>query len=43
MAESSFRDRGVVGAAGQRSIACVDLVCTYTGVSAHAGANPWEG
>lgn len=43
MAESSFRDRGVVGAAGQKSIACVDLVCTYTGVSAHAGANPWEG
>ncbi|KNG84717.1 amidohydrolase [Aspergillus nomiae NRRL 13137] len=43
MAQSSFRDRGVIGAAGQRSIACVDLVCTYTGVSAHAGANPWEG
>ncbi|EHA19935.1 hypothetical protein ASPNIDRAFT_178302 [Aspergillus niger ATCC 1015] len=43
MAESSFRDRGVIGAAGQRSVACVDLVCTYTGVSAHAGANPWEG
>ncbi|CAK97021.1 uncharacterized protein An11g08890 [Aspergillus niger] len=38
-----FRDRGVIGAAGQRSVACVDLVCTYTGVSAHAGANPWEG
>ena len=43
MAQSSFRDRAVIGAAGQRSIACVDLVCTYTGVSAHAGANPWEG
>ncbi|KAL4737311.1 major facilitator superfamily domain-containing protein [Aspergillus similis] len=43
MAESSFRDRGAVGAAGQRSIACVDLVCTYAGVSAHAGANPWAG
>lgn len=43
MAESSFCHRGAVGAAGQRSIACVDLVCTYTGVSAHAGANPWDG
>ncbi|KAL5002005.1 major facilitator superfamily domain-containing protein [Aspergillus recurvatus] len=43
MAESSFRDRGVIGAAGHKSIACGDLVCTYTGVAAHAGANPWEG
>ncbi|KAJ0415188.1 major facilitator superfamily domain-containing protein [Aspergillus carlsbadensis] len=43
MSDKSYKKSGTIGASGQRSIACFDLVCTYTGVSAHAGANPWEG
>ncbi|KAL3476568.1 major facilitator superfamily domain-containing protein [Aspergillus californicus] len=43
MSDKSYRRHGAIGAAGQRSIACFDLVCTYTGVSTHAGASPWAG
>lgn len=43
MSDDVFQQKGVVGTGGQTSIACYDLVCTYRGVSAHAGANPWEG
>ncbi|KAL3450814.1 major facilitator superfamily domain-containing protein [Aspergillus insuetus] len=43
MSDKPYKQSGTIGAAGQRSIACFDMICTYTGVSAHAGANPWEG
>ncbi|KAL3484517.1 major facilitator superfamily domain-containing protein [Aspergillus germanicus] len=43
MSDKPYTQSGAIGAAGQRSIACFDLICTYSGVSAHAGANPWEG
>lgn len=43
MADGEFVDQNVIGIAGRSSIACFDIICTYEGVSAHAGANPWEG
>lgn len=43
MSEDLFCSRGAMGAAGQTSIACYDLICVYQGVSAHAGARPWDG
>ena len=43
MSENDFLKQGVVGAAGQTSIANVDLTAEYRGVSAHAGGNPWDG
>lgn len=43
MSDSTYKEKGVIGSGGMRSIACYDLVCTYRGVSAHAGATPWEG
>ncbi|RHZ54890.1 uncharacterized protein CDV56_106628 [Aspergillus thermomutatus] len=43
MSEDEFLGRKVTGIAGRSSIALYDITCTYEGVSAHAGANPWEG
>jgi metal-dependent amidase/aminoacylase/carboxypeptidase family protein len=41
--EDDYKDQGVIGAAGQTSIANVDLTCDYHGKSAHASGNPWNG
>lgn len=43
MSDDTYQARNAFGTAGMTSIACYDLVCTYKGVSAHAGATPWEG
>ncbi|PLB51234.1 hypothetical protein P170DRAFT_355320 [Aspergillus steynii IBT 23096] len=43
MSDGSLHELGIAGVAGQTSISCFDLICTYEGVSAHASANPWDG
>ncbi|KAF7170799.1 hypothetical protein CNMCM5623_003318 [Aspergillus felis] len=43
MSEDEFLDRKATGIAGRSSISLYDITCTYEGVSAHAGVNPWEG
>ncbi|KAK1147113.1 hypothetical protein N8T08_001852 [Aspergillus melleus] len=41
--DQPLREHGITGVAGQTSISCFDLICTYEGASAHASANPWDG
>lgn len=43
MSNDIYVDKKLYGSAGLTSVACFDLRCTYHGVSAHAGATPWEG
>lgn len=43
MAEEEYSDKNVIGVAGRSSIACYSTTAIYRGVSAHAGAAPWEG
>lgn len=43
MSEEDYADRNVLGVAGRSSISCYDITAKYHGVSAHAGAAPWEG
>lgn len=43
MSESDYSKRGVLGCAGFLSVASYNIQGTYHGVSAHAGATPWEG
>lgn len=43
MSDAEYADKGVLGSAGFSSVASYNLQGTYHGVSAHAGATPWEG
>ncbi|GFF22393.1 peptidase M20 domain-containing protein 2 [Aspergillus udagawae] len=43
MSEDELLDRKATGIAGRSSISLYDIICTYEGVSARAGVNPWEG
>ncbi|KAF7537547.1 hypothetical protein G7Z17_g12825 [Cylindrodendrum hubeiense] len=43
MSDDEYVDQGVLGSAGFSSVASYNLQGTYHGVSAHAGAIPWEG
>lgn len=43
MAEVEYTDQNVIGVAGRSSIASYSTTAVYRGVSAHAGASPWEG
>ncbi|KPA38352.1 amidohydrolase family protein [Fusarium langsethiae] len=43
MSENDYTKRGVLGCAGFLSVASYNIQGTYHGVSAHAGATPWEG
>lgn len=43
MSEEEYSRQNVVGVAGRSSISCYDITAIYRGVSAHAGAAPWEG
>jgi metal-dependent amidase/aminoacylase/carboxypeptidase family protein len=43
MSDAEYIDQGVLGSAGFSSVASHSLQGTYKGLSAHAGASPWEG
>lgn len=43
MSDDQYVPKKLIGSAGMTSVACFDIECTYRGVSAHAGATPWEG
>ncbi|KAL4750523.1 hypothetical protein BDW72DRAFT_203795 [Aspergillus terricola var. indicus] len=43
MSDAEYTDRDVLGSAGFSSVASYNLQATYHGVSAHAGATPWDG
>ncbi|KAF4449897.1 hypothetical protein F53441_6902 [Fusarium austroafricanum] len=43
MSEDEYVDKGVLGSAGFSNVASYNIQGTYHGVSAHAGATPWEG
>lgn len=43
MSDAEYTDRDALGSAGFLSVASYSLQGTYRGVSAHAGATPWEG
>ncbi|KAM0405810.1 hypothetical protein ACHAQC_000899 [Fusarium culmorum] len=43
MSEDDYLDKGALGCAGFSNVASYSVRGTYHGVSAHAGATPWEG
>ncbi|GKT64036.1 peptidase M20 domain-containing protein 2 [Colletotrichum tofieldiae] len=43
MVESAFHPPGIIGSAGQSSIAVTDLIAEFRGTTAHASGNPWDG
>ncbi|KAJ4027759.1 hypothetical protein NW752_000004 [Fusarium irregulare] len=43
MSDSQYLKKGVLGCAGFLSVASHTVQATYHGISAHAGASPWEG
>jgi metal-dependent amidase/aminoacylase/carboxypeptidase family protein len=43
MSDHEYIERGFLGTAGFSNVASYSLQGTYHGVSAHAGATPWEG
>ncbi len=43
MSDAKYKDQGVLALAGMRTAARYDMKCVFRGVSAHAGATPWEG
>ncbi|KAF4989210.1 hypothetical protein FGRMN_9267 [Fusarium graminum] len=43
MSDHEYKERGFLGTAGFSNVASYSLQGTYHGLSAHAGATPWEG
>lgn len=43
MSDDEYTGKGVLGSAGFSNVASYNIQGTYHGVSAHAGATPWEG
>ncbi|KAF9766556.1 hypothetical protein IL306_001019 [Fusarium sp. DS 682] len=43
MSDGDYTKKGVLGSAGFSNVASYNTQGTYHGVSAHAGASPWEG
>ncbi|KAI1913169.1 hypothetical protein LOZ61_002936 [Ophidiomyces ophidiicola] len=41
--EDAFTKFGAIGSGGLGAVACYDIICRYTGVSAHSSACPYEG